>query len=74
MEYIDGTPLKDYLMEQGKIHESITQQLVNMKRAMKHLGFTNLDRHIGRHLIVDKQQVLKVVDHASSYDRHPIPV
>ncbi|WP_440970232.1 hypothetical protein ACSS6N_23195 [Peribacillus frigoritolerans] len=74
MEYIDGPSLRNYLKEQGTISESITQQLVNMKREMKRFGFTNLDRCVIRHIFVDNQQVLKVVDHANSYDRKPIPV
>lgn len=74
MEYIDGPSLRDYLKEQGTISESITQQLVNMKKEMNRLGFTNLDRCVTRHIFVDNQQVLKVVDHANSYDRKPIPV
>ncbi|MGZ4161264.1 MAG: hypothetical protein ACXVNF_10795 [Neobacillus sp.] len=41
---------------------------------MKRLGFTNLDRCVIRHIFVDKNQVLKAVDHASSYDRKPIPI
>lgn len=74
MEYIDGPSLRDYLKEQGTISESITQQLVNMKKEMIRLGFTNLDRCVIRHIFVDNRQVLKVVDHANSYDRKPIPV
>lgn len=74
MEYIDGPSLRDYLKEQGTISESITQQLVNMKKEMNRLGFTNLDRCVIRHIFVDNRQVLKVVDHANSYDRKPIPV
>lgn len=74
MEYIDGPSLRDYLKEQGTISESITQQLVNMKKEMNPLGFTNLDRCVTRHIFVDNRQVLKVVDHANSYDRKPIPV
>ncbi|MEY9870482.1 serine/threonine protein kinase [Peribacillus sp. B2I2] len=74
MEYIDGPSLRDYLKEQGTISESITQQLVSMKKEMKRLGFTNLDRCVIRHIFVDNQQVLKVVDHANSYDWKPIPV
>lgn len=74
MEYIDGTPFRDYLIEQGTISESISQQLVNMKKEMKRLGFTNLDIHVNRHIFVDKHNVVKVIDHASSYDWHPIPV
>lgn len=74
MEYIDGPSLRDYLKEQGTISESITQQLVNMKKEMNRLGFTNLDRCVTRHIFVDNRQVLKVVDHANSYDRKPIPV
>lgn len=74
MEYIEGPSLRDYLKEQGTISQSITQQLVSMKREMRRLGFTNLDRCVIRHIFVDNQQVLKVVDHASSYDQKPIPV
>jgi hypothetical protein len=69
MEYIDGPSLRDYLQEQGTIAESITRQIVILKREMKRLGFTNLDRCVIRHIFVDKNQVLKAVDHASSYDR-----
>jgi hypothetical protein len=72
--YIDGPSLRDYLQEQGTIAESITRQIVILKREMKRLGFTNLDRCVIRHIFVDKNQVLKAVDHASSYDRKPIPV
>ncbi|MDM5224419.1 serine/threonine protein kinase [Peribacillus sp. NJ11] len=74
MEYIDGPSLRDYLKEQGTISESITQQLVNMKKEMNRLGFTNLDRCVTRHIFVDNQHVLRVVDHANSYDWKPIPV
>jgi hypothetical protein len=74
MEYIDGPSLRDYLQEQGTIAELITMQIIIMKREMKRLGFTNLDRCVNRHIFVDKHQVLKVVDHANSYDKKPIPV
>lgn len=74
MEYIDGPSLRDYLQEQGTITESITRQIVFMKREMKRLGFTNLDISVNRHIFVDKQQILKTVDHANVYKRKPIPV
>lgn len=74
MEYIKGTSLLEYLTKQGKINESITKQLVSMIKEMKCLGITNLDRHIGRHILVNNHQVLKVIDHASSFERKPIPV
>jgi len=74
MEYIDGISLLEYLTKQGTINESITKQLVSMIKEMKYLGITNLDRHIGRHILVDEHQVSKVIDHASSFERKPIPV
>jgi hypothetical protein len=74
MEYIDGLSLRDFLQEQGTIDELITMQIIIMKREMKRLGFTNLDRCVIRHIFVDKHQVLKAVDHANSYDKKPVPV
>ncbi|MCM3674225.1 kinase [Peribacillus simplex] len=74
MEYIYGPSLRDYLQEHGTITESITRQIVFMKREMKRLGFTNLDICVIRHIFVDKQQILKTVDHANAYKRKPIPV
>lgn len=74
MEYIEGPSLRDYLIGQGTIPSSITQQLVKMKKEMMHLGFTNLDRCVTRHIFVNKDGILKVVDHANSYDKKPIPV
>lgn len=74
MEYIEGPSLRDYLMEKGMISGSITKQLVHMKKEMKGIGFTNFDRCVIRHIFVDKNDVLKVVDHANSYDKKPIPV
>lgn len=74
MEYIGGPSLRDYLQEHGTITESITRQIVFMKREMKRLGFTNLDICVIRHIFVDKQQILKTVDHANAYKRKPIPV
>lgn len=74
MEYINGISLNDYLKKHETLPESIAQQLVKMKRDMKRLGFTNLDRNVNRHLIINKQHVLKVVDHANAYNYYPIPV
>lgn len=74
MEYIEGPSLRDYLIGQGTIPSSITQQLVKMKKEMMRLGFTNLDRCVTRHIFVNKDGILKVVDHANSYDKKPIPV
>ncbi|WP_191274292.1 hypothetical protein [Neobacillus kokaensis] len=45
-----------------------------MKRKMKRLGFTNLDICVTRHIFIDKQRVLKTVDHANVYKQKPIPV
>ncbi|MEH7380621.1 kinase [Bacillus sp. JJ1533] len=74
MEYIDGPSLRDYLQQHGTITESITRQIVFMKREMKRLGFTNLDICVIRHIFVEKQQILKTVDHANVYKWKPIPV
>jgi predicted Ser/Thr protein kinase len=74
MEYIKGKSLIDYLKKHETLPESIADQLIKMKRDMKRLGFTNLDRHVNRHLIVNKQNVLKVVDHANAFDDYPFPV
>ncbi|MDR7080253.1 putative Ser/Thr protein kinase [Neobacillus niacini] len=74
MEYIDGPSLRDYLQDHGTITESITRQIVFMKREMKRLGFTNLDICVSRHIFVDNQQILKTVDHANVYKQKPIPI
>lgn len=72
-EYIDGPSLLDYIKDRGTVSEEMARQIIVMVKEMRHLGY-RVDRH-PRHILVDKQQVLKVIDHVYTFDRQKsIPI
>ncbi|MFC4800521.1 AarF/UbiB family protein [Neobacillus sp. GCM10023253] len=74
MEYIKGQSMKDYLQPLAIIPDPIAKQLVFIFKEMKRMGFTRIDASI-RHLIVNEQGEVKVIDHVNSLKtRHLWPM
>lgn len=66
MEYIDGPTLFEYLQSGGGLSKNIIREILFVLNEMKRLKFTRLDADM-RHIIVTKQEQLKVIDHFNSY-------
>ena len=66
MEYIEGPTLFQYLQSGGVLSENIIKEILFVLNEMKRLKFTRLDADM-RHIIVTKQEQLKVIDHYNSY-------
>ncbi|RXT13959.1 AarF/UbiB family protein [Ammoniphilus sp. CFH 90114] len=66
MEYIKGKDLKRHLRKHGEVSELIVKQVLDILSNMKKLKFTRLDMRL-RHILVTKDEELKVVDHVNAY-------
>jgi RIO-like serine/threonine protein kinase len=63
MEYLKGPNLKDYLKQTKNIPESFTDQIINIRKDLKRVGFTRIKTSIG-HFILTEGNVLKAIDHS----------
>jgi predicted Ser/Thr protein kinase len=68
MEYLEGPTLFQYLESGGILSEKLMRQILFVLEEMKRLNFTRLDADL-RHIIVTKEEELKVIDHYSSFTR-----
>ncbi|MBT2617100.1 MULTISPECIES: kinase [unclassified Bacillus (in: firmicutes)] len=68
MEYLEGPTLFQYLESGGILSENLMGQILFVLNEMKRLKFTRMDADL-RHIIVTKEEELKVIDHYSSYTR-----
>ncbi|WP_342601636.1 hypothetical protein [Peribacillus sp. FSL E2-0159] len=68
MEYLEGPTLFQYLESGGVLSEKLIRQILFVLKEMKRLKFSRLDADL-RHIIVTKEEELKVIDHYSSYTR-----
>ncbi|WP_134699027.1 serine/threonine protein kinase [Ammoniphilus sp. YIM 78166] len=73
MEYIRGTDLIDYLEETGHFPKRLVKQILGILDDMKNIGFKRIDMRL-RHLIVTKDERLKLVDHVNAYEKMKEPV
>lgn len=74
IEFIDGLSLQEYLVDKGRVSTNIAKQLLFILDEMKRLGFTRQDSSL-RHIIVNKNKELKVIDLVYAYTRNdPIPI
>ena len=74
MEYIEGESLYEYLNRKKRVSEHIAVKMVFLFKEMERLGFTRRDSAL-RHVIVNGQKELKVVDIVYAYTRNdPNPV
>ncbi|MCY8939602.1 hypothetical protein [Peribacillus frigoritolerans] len=62
MEYLKGPILKDFLKGKQDIPESITEQIIMIRKELKRVGFIRIKTSIG-HFVVIKGNVLKAIDH-----------
>ncbi|MBD0381588.1 serine/threonine protein kinase [Paenibacillus sedimenti] len=62
MEYLVGPNLKDHLKETKSISESITKQIIMIRKQLKRIGFIRIKTTL-THFIVTKGNVLKSIDH-----------
>ena len=53
MEYLKGPNLKDYLKQTKRLPETITEQIIMIRKELKRVGFTRIKTSIG-HFIVTK--------------------
>ena len=67
MEYLEGPTLFQYLESGGILSEKLMSQILFVLKEMKRLKFTRLDADL-RHIIVTKEEELKVIDHYSSFN------
>lgn len=63
MEYLKGQNLKDYLKQTKRLPDTITKQILIIRRELKRVGFTRIKTSIG-HFIVTEGNVLKAIDHS----------
>jgi len=63
MEYLKGPNLKDYLKGKQDIPESITEQIIMIRKELKRVGFIRIKTSIG-YFVVTKGNVLKAIDHS----------
>ena len=63
MEYLKGQNLKDYLKQTKRLPETITKQIIMIRKELKRVGFTRIKTSIG-HFIVTEGDVLKAIDHS----------
>ena len=63
MEYLKGQNLKDYLKQTKRLPETITKQIIMIRKELKRVGFTRIKTSIG-HFIVTNGNVLKAIDHS----------
>ena len=63
MEYFKGQNLKDYLKQTKRLPETITKQIIMIRKELKRVGFTRIKTSIG-HFIVTEGDVLKAIDHS----------
>jgi predicted Ser/Thr protein kinase len=66
MEYIKGPTIFEYLQSGGVLSEKLIKEILFVLNEMKRLKFTRMDADM-RHIIVTKQEQLKVIDHFNSY-------
>ncbi len=69
MEYIDGESLYNYLSRKKRVSDHIVVKIVFLISEMERLGFTRRDTAL-RHVIVNSQKELKVVDIVYAYTRN----
>ncbi|MFT4412434.1 RIO1 family regulatory kinase/ATPase [Fredinandcohnia humi] len=75
MEYIPGTTLKSLIIDETLEHLpiAIVEQIINMFKEMKRLGFSRIDVSTG-HVIITDAGNFKLIDHANSLSKHqPFP-
>ena len=63
MEYLKGQNLKDYLKQTKRLPETVTKQIIMIRKELKRVGFTRIKTSIG-HFIVTSGNVLKAIDHS----------
>lgn len=63
MEYLKGPNLRQYLKKKKSLPESITRQIINIRKELKRVGFIRIKTLIS-HFIVTEGEVLKVIDHS----------
>lgn len=63
MEYLKGQNLKDYLKQTKRLPDTITKQILIIRKELKRVGFTRIKTSIG-HFIVTEGNVLKAIDHS----------
>lgn len=72
MEYVKGEKLKKYLKKhvekKDRFPKWLANQIIQVLRDMREVGFNRVDMRI-RHVFVVKDRQLKVVDHVNAY-RH----
>jgi predicted Ser/Thr protein kinase len=66
MEYIDGPSLDQLLASKDFLPEDMTKKILFLLKEMKRLKFTRLDAKL-RHIFVNTQEELIVIDHANSF-------
>jgi len=66
MEYLNGPSLQEYLEESNMISEELTREILNLIIELKSLQFTRIDFSL-RHIIFDKEDKLKIIDHVNSF-------
>ncbi|MGW8425427.1 kinase [Peribacillus simplex] len=69
MEYLEGSTLFQYLEFGGSLSGKLMRQILFALKEMERLKFTRMDAYL-RHIIVTKDEELKVIDHYSSYTRN----
>lgn len=64
-EYIDGTPLREYIMEHG-LSETLALNLVNMAEDFYNIRNIKLDG-LNKHVLVQKDESVKIIDPRKRY-------
>jgi predicted Ser/Thr protein kinase len=66
MEYINGISLDSYLINEQRLPEWLSFELINMLNEMKKYNFTRCDAKLRHILVIDSEKRLKVIDHVNS--------
>ncbi|MEW9669816.1 AarF/UbiB family protein [Ammoniphilus sp. 3BR4] len=66
MELIQGPDLGQYLDELGEVPKRVVKQVMQIFDSMKKIGFSRIDMRL-RHILVTKEEKLKVVDHVNAF-------
>ena len=69
MEYLEGSTIFQYLEFGGILSGKLMRQILFALKEMERLKFIRMDAYL-RHIIVTKDEELKVIDHYSSYTRN----